>query len=859
MAKPEKYHGLLTLASRRGWRRLDDVKRDDASLSERTVYRDSSTGCIVWRMTNDPAVDVDDYYDIPSWNADGSVMSFLSMRDGVKSRWLMDANGANLRPMPMPEGEPIDVGYWSIVDRDRFYYSVVDDEGTHVMALNPFTGEQTVIVGVDRDLGPMMPPHPTEEYFLFGQRQDPTNRDLADTPSTIYVVANDGAVAEVALERRWHRLRFTKSDDVRIFFNYDSPRTQWTIMPDGGERAEIPYSGGHPDWLSDGSELSFYADGSIWGVKYDGTARREIVNLKSGGHGGPCLDGEWFVSDTHGGADEALYPDSILYLRTDGSGIVHQIARPQSSFYNHQQRWHPDHHSTHPHPVASPDGTKSIYNSDMIGEFSDVYVAVNRFPDPPRGLVARLDGRSVVLNWKPPERCRELAGYCVYRFDEGADSWKRLSFRPQRGTGWRGPQRKAPAYYVITAVEHSGLESRPSNQVYQLGNELWDGHAELVFEVEDGTIEEPMSASIDMLGASDGYYVAAPSGEAGGSVALAIDLPKSGSFNIWARVKGEGSLAISRADQQLGSVDCTGKEWSWVSLGEAVELMSGENVLALSSSQGGECLDKVFLTDALERVPDGLMALDAETPDTPEGVKVEPVGPNALHLSWEAVKINDVDHYDVYCGTSAEIVPGVDTLVGSPAEAEFVDWGLKPGQSYWYRVALVDRSGNVSEPTEAIEGVVPSLEPARIALEARRAKRKDMDLEDSPDGGARVLHLSQAVEEASATWRFRVHEDGQYAIWGRAMHRHGEPTAFDVVIDDEVVGEWQVWGRWGQWLWSPMGKKVTGSPELFNLTRGRHTLALVAKTATAWLGDVVITDDPTWWPMEGFKGENMDV
>ncbi|NLD74329.1 MAG: hypothetical protein GX649_16630, partial [Chloroflexi bacterium] len=448
MNEPQKYHGLEQLAARQGWRDLDLVRREETYLSERTVFRDTSTGCIAWRMTNDPAVDVDDYYDIPSWNADGSVMSFLSWRTGEKKRWLMDANGANIRPMPTrPDGQQIAVGYWSVVHRDRFYYAVVDGAGTHVMALNPFDGTVQEIVSVEQDLGEMMPPHPKEEHFLFGKRQDRPgqtqtfNPEITDEASWIHVLSLAGEVQEIELERRWHRLRFTKADDLRIFFNYDNPRTQYTILPDGSERQEIPYSGGHPDWPMDGSELTYFAEGSIWGVKPDGSERREVFHLGSGGHGGPTRDGTHFVTDTHGGK-EPRFPDAIVYLRTDGSGVAHPLFRPQSSFYAHTQRWHPDHHSTHPHPVASPDGTKTLFNSDMIGQFSDIYVAVNRLPDPPRDLVARLDGRSVVLNWKAPDRARELRGYNVYRYDEDTSAWKQLTFIPQRGTGWRGPQRK---------------------------------------------------------------------------------------------------------------------------------------------------------------------------------------------------------------------------------------------------------------------------------------------------------------------------------------------------------------------------------------------------------------------------------
>jgi len=865
MKEPKPHHDLLALAERKGWRQLELVKRGEAYLSERTVYRDTGTGCIVWRMTCDPAVDVDDYYDIPSWNADGSVMSFLSWRSGEKTRWLMDANGANIRPMPTPGGKHIEKGYWSVIHRDRFYYAVVDEAGTHVVALNPFTGEEQEIVSVEQDLGEMMPPHPREEHFLFGKRQDQPgqtqvfNPEITDQPSWIYVLSVEGEIQEIELERRWHRLRFTKAPDLRIFFNYDNPRTQWTILPDGSERHEIPYSGGHPDWLADGSELTYYAEGSIWGVRYDGTERREIMRLGSGGHGGPCRDMVHFVSDTHGGGEDALYPDSVLYLRIDGSQVAHQLARPQSSFYAHTQLWHPDHHSTHPHPIASPDGTKTIFNSDALGEFSDIYVAVNRKPDPPRNLRARLDGRSVVLNWDEPEQCRELAGYNVYRFDESTGAWKQLTFRPQRGTGWRGPQRKENAYYVVTAVEHSGLESRPSNQVFQMGNELWEGYARLVYEAEAGEIELPMRPFVDMETASNLYYVGCAEGKAGGRLALRVDLPKSGPFKLWGRVRGSGALVVACDGDALGSLTCAGEDWSWMALDTEHTLMSGEHEVTLTPTTGGEAVDVLYITDDVEHVPEGKMALDTTPPATPEDVTVETAGVNAVKVSWQAVSVNDLDHYNVYVGESAEFPCEQATLVGSPSENELVDWGRRPGATYWYKVTAVDRWGNESEPSEAVEGALEEREPTHIELEARRAKRQNMEVRELPAvPGGRVV-VPDGRGEAAAEWRFRLREDGEFALWGYSIHQRNEPTTFEVYIDDEKVGDWRVWGRWGEWIWSPMGRKWTGSPELFRIGAGRHTLRLVAQTPTAQVAQVVITDDPTWYPVTGFRGSNLPV
>ncbi len=866
MHDPQPFHGLTQMAARKGWRRLDTVRRGDAYLSERSVFRDTSTGCTIWRMTSDPAVDVDDYHDIPSWNADGSVIGFLSGRTGDKLRWLMDANGANLRPMPTPPGGPqSSAGYWSVIHRDRFYYSTIDADGTHVMALNPFTGEVQEIVGVPGDCGVLMPPHPSERTFLFGKRQDrpgetPTfHPEISDEASWIYVVGLEGDVREIALERRWHRLRFTKADDQRIFFNFDNPRTQYTILPDGSERHEIPYAGSHPDWTVGGAELTYYADGSIWGVQYDGTGRREVIRLGSGGHGGPTRDGTHMVSDTHGG-ENPLYPESVLTLRTDGTGVAHPIFRHQSSFYAHSQLWHPDHHSTHAHPAASPDGTKQILNSDMLGEFSDVYIGINRLPDPPRDLRVRLDGRSIMLNWTEPAQARELRGYNIHRYDEETHAWKLLTYRPQRGTGWRGPQRKEPAYYVVTAVEHSGLESRPSNQVYQLGNEYWDGLVRMTWEAEAAEMAWPMHEMMDPIGASNRYYAGCEGRVSGGSVRFPVDLPASRDFRIWARVRGAGALAVTVDGAAVGEAACSADDWSWVAAGAPRRIMSGAHEIIFTPTTGGECLDEILVTDDAALVPVGLMGLDSAAPEVPSGLTAEPADSNAILLKWNELKSGELDHFNVYCGTAPEFECAQGALVGSPSEHEFVDWGLRPGGSVWYRVTSVDRFGNESAQCEPIAATLPEVSPSvHLLLSADKARRRGMELEQEPAVQGKVLARSSQLEEPSAEWGLSLPASGLYALWGRSTHRREEPAVFGVEVDGESLGTWQVWGRWGEWVWSPMGRKWTGSPELFEIGAGRHTLRLLPRTPTSRIADVVITNDPSWWPMVGFRGPDLPV
>jgi hypothetical protein len=855
VSRPKALHGLTELAKRQGWRRLEHTQRGDSYLSERTVFRDTATGCIAWRMTCDPAVDQNDYYDIPGWNADGSIMGFLTRRAGGKTRWLMDADGSNLRPMLTAEGRPIGGGYWSVIYPDRYYHAIKDENGTHVAATNPWTGERQSIVSVNRNLGAMMPPHPSEEWFLFGGRTGGVQ-----DPSTAYVVGLDGSVEEAQFEKRWHRLRFTRAADRRIFFNFDDPRTQWTILPGGAERASIPYTGGHPDWLPDGSELTYYAEGTIWGVRPDGTDRRVVMELSSGGHGGPCADGEWFVSDTPGGGK---YPGSILYLRTDGSQVCHPVFRHMSSYYSHSVTWHPDHHSSHPHPNSSPDGTKTIFNTDFLAEYTDIYIAINRFPDPPRELGARVAGGSVVLTWQEPERCRETRGYHVYRASESGTGYERLTAEPATDTQWRGPAQEPPGYYVVTAVEHSGLESRSSGEAFQSGNDNWQGPVRLALEAEAGRGTLPMREFSDQRTASHGYYVACLGEEAGGSLPVEAVVPKGAEYRLWARVRGNGALSVTGDGDTWGSLSCGGDEWTWEKIDATAGLTRGRHVLTLTPTSGQECVDKLLLTDDMAFVPGGPMPLDATPPETPRDLEVVAVSANTLKLSWSNARESDVDHYNVYCGSEPDFACEQASLVGSPSQAELVDWGLALNTTYWYKATAVDRAGNESAPSEAVRGSTPAFEPVRIALKPEGATAEAMRVESVDGAGGNVLRPMEGGR-SRAVWEFDVPRDGEYAIWGRSTHREKQSAAFDIAIgradgpgiagsSQPIQVPWRVFGRWEQWTWSPAGSMITGSPELFALKAGKHTLRLRPRTESSQVAELVITDDPSWWPVEGMR------
>lgn len=107
-----------------------------------------------------------------------------------------------------------------------------------------------------------------------------------------------------------------------------------------------------------------------------------------------------------------------------------------------------------------------------------------------------------------------------------------------------------------------------------------------------------------------------------------------------------------------------------------------------------------------------LSALSAESevnyedrfpPAPPAGLVALPEG-TEVRLRWNAATAEDTASYVVFRQD-----PGGEfhRVNAEPVtELEYLDTGLVPGNTYRYRVAAVDRSGNQGEPGDAVEGIV---------------------------------------------------------------------------------------------------------------------------------------------------------
>ena len=92
---------------------------------------------------------------------------------------------------------------------------------------------------------------------------------------------------------------------------------------------------------------------------------------------------------------------------------------------------------------------------------------------------------------------------------------------------------------------------------------------------------------------------------------------------------------------------------------------------------------------------------------TPSGTTTQ------LNLTWTANTETDLNHYNVYRGTSAGFVvtPGTTTPVATPATNSNSNTGLTASTTYYYKVAAVDNANNIGTLSTEVSGTTGSAGP----------------------------------------------------------------------------------------------------------------------------------------------------
>ena len=128
---------------------------------------------------------------------------------------------------------------------------------------------------------------------------------------------------------------------------------------------------------------------------------------------------------------------------------------------------------------------------------------------------------------------------------------------------------------------------------------------------------------------------------------------------------------------------------------------------------------RVFSVDtfAVDSAPsDTISCLIVPTPPAAPTDLTAGVANRLVALSWRENEEHDLDHYVVYRDTVAGFTPGDAYAVSS--ENAFSDTVVTNYMSYYYRVAAVDTTDLISEPSSEVRAVPHGRPPAVLGLEA---------------------------------------------------------------------------------------------------------------------------------------------
>lgn len=394
--------------------------------SERVVYKDATTGTTVWRMSGNPGVNRHDAFHSP-WNADGSLLALAGIRGDRGGTWLARTDGSGWQWFGWG---------WSAWSADDPKIAFVLDPGAQeLQRADALSGDRTAIWKLPAGRPSLSAPSPDGKSLLV--IENPQDRNGDESWAWILDAEGKELPRKFKLADVTHEAWFLKRPDGAFLVDYERPQDR--EYKDGMFLCDVAKNGA----LKLLDPIHFQNGVASPSGKMVAHLRRDIVVFDMAkGENRPLArlagDRGVFLSwDCEEAWLLASMGNQIATVASD-TGKISPVCIPNNQLgYG---GW-----NTESQPVASPDGTKVGFASTMMGDV-DFYVAVRRLPDPPREVTRK----GTALAWKAPARCRELAGYHI---------WKDGKLMKRELTRETGCEVEMGGTYAVTAVEHSGLES----------------------------------------------------------------------------------------------------------------------------------------------------------------------------------------------------------------------------------------------------------------------------------------------------------------------------------------------------------------------------------------------------------------
>ena len=733
--------GLEELAKRTGKPEVKLTTEADGSRTpERTIFRDPAYGSEVWKLTHHTG-SIHVYGDVSPWNANGEVISIRTGREQL----LVEAPGDRVRPLGLPD--PIRVSHqpcWDRKDPHVFYTPVrwnpklTDAEQPRGLYRYNFrTGEKTKLYDVTR-VEFESPLSVDGEWMCFkvpNYSARAMQKELPDYSTELNREANWGVgIARTdGTKLIWirggvHTIRVVGGRDYLFEVEEKFIDREGRVLDTGINKNT---HGSHHTYNHKGTRIISH---SASGFQIGDIRGTEVVNLRNlftdykrwvfGGHTSWLSDDDdWCFASIGAGT----LGGQLIKIRTDGSGTIHPIA-----FYNTQPTGAGDYWSS-ARAACSPDGTKYLFDARTFRKEVFSYVAVVRRPKPPQ-FVRVLDTApgKVKIQWAPPYHHNEVKGYHVYRSPESGRGFRQITDGPVARCEFSDATLRVPgqlAYYLVTSVEHSGLESSCfSSEVGVIAGQTGyptDRPVRSFVEAEgsQSSVVPPMREARDVSAAGEACMWHGP-GEGKAWFYADHRAPRLGDYHLWARVKsakagtlevfalGEGEILPrgykgGESTPRHFDIPDTKGRWAWVRTREAGPYQfvkappRQERILKIESQCPDVRIDRFCWTTEKDFAPKGRGNADETAPAIPTGLSAKFIAKGHVRVSWNSNREKDLRYYNVYASTDGPPTTEQKHLLFSPSRRYVIDWGIPEGKGVQYAVTAVDRSGNESAPASA--------------------------------------------------------------------------------------------------------------------------------------------------------------
>ncbi len=394
----------------------------------------------------------------------------------------------------------------------------------------------------------------------------------------------------------------------------------------------------------------------------------------------------------------------------------------------------------------SPDYTKVLYASSMLTvgrpeyQRGDAYIAVTRYPQPPVNL--RVEGN--ILVWDKPRYHAEIKGYNLYYSNKSGIGYEKVNTELLTGQSYTISS-QTKGFYVMTSVEHSGLESRMFSNEVHIGT---DSRYRYFYEAEEGKINKPMVPFFEPKSASNAYGIAVTDPELlykktlseglKGSVVLDVHIPVAGTTKLMVRTRalsrlecetyttgwpeevqlGKGSFTVKVDGQPIGSIEVSGCEWKWGVLNtRGFPITAGKHKITIETGDVGIAADNILLTNDVQFLPTGKSNTPGLAPSVPSGLKAEDMVVQGEELKWGGYSVKPpyfklvwneskapqgVRYYNIYRSENPNVDVSPAMLVGSTTQPVFVDCVLEERKTYYYKVSAVDNWDNRSAGSQVL-------------------------------------------------------------------------------------------------------------------------------------------------------------